>query len=194
MDWLILISAASLGIVVGYMVGHTFIRLKRIDAKALGSIISVMVGAGVLALFQRLGGRGEGLPREVYAYPVGLLIGTALASAYAQVTARAESKHRQRAEEAERKRREDAELRARMIAEQQQRRLNEKQLIISTIEHRGDGDFTMMRSDTLRSLCGRPEWTDQYLNDLILSFPEELGPATLYAGQPGIRILKRSRA
>jgi hypothetical protein len=55
---------------------HTFKRQERLDAKVLGSIVSVMVGASVIGIFQKIAGSTSGgLPQELYLYPVGLLIG-----------------------------------------------------------------------------------------------------------------------
>jgi len=75
MDWLILSGAVSLGMVVGWVVYVTFTRQQKLDAKVLGAIISVMVGAGVLGIFQKIAGTTTGLPRELYSYRIGLLLG-----------------------------------------------------------------------------------------------------------------------
>ena len=63
------------------MVRVTFRHLKTIDVKALGSLLSVMMGAGVIAIFQAVVGKGETLPKEVYCYPIGLFLGYAFTAA-----------------------------------------------------------------------------------------------------------------
>ena len=60
------------------MVRRTFIQQQKLDAKGLGSIISVMVGAGVIGIFK--GFSGGSPPREVYGYPIGLLCGVGLSA------------------------------------------------------------------------------------------------------------------
>lgn len=75
MNWLVLAGAISLGLLIGSMVRAVFRQMTTLNAKALGSLISVMIGAGVLGLFHAISGSGTPLPQEVYTYPVGLLLG-----------------------------------------------------------------------------------------------------------------------
>ncbi|HWZ98000.1 MAG TPA: hypothetical protein VN025_09580 [Candidatus Dormibacteraeota bacterium] len=74
-NYIIAAGAVSLGIVVGWMAYHTFKRQERLDAKVMGSIISVIAGASVIGIFQKIAGKSSDLPQELYLYPVGLLIG-----------------------------------------------------------------------------------------------------------------------
>lgn len=74
MDWLTFSGTCSLGIVIGWMVRRTFNQQQKLDAKVLGTIVSVMVGAGVIGLFKGFSG-GHSMPREVYGYLIGLLCG-----------------------------------------------------------------------------------------------------------------------
>lgn len=81
MNWPVALGAVCLGLVVGWMAGETFARLKPISVSALGAVVTVMVGTAVIGLFRSfLGGdRLNGYPPEVWLYPVGLLIGVSLA-------------------------------------------------------------------------------------------------------------------
>jgi hypothetical protein len=74
-------GAGSLGVLVGWMVYHTFVRQERLDAKFLGSIVSVMLGAGVIGFFRVISPSGSPLPQEVYLYLVGLLFGVVMTAA-----------------------------------------------------------------------------------------------------------------
>lgn len=75
MNYYVAGGAVCLGVLVGWMVYHTFVCQEKLDAKFLGSIISVMLGASVIGIFQKISASGSSLPQEVYLYPVGLLFG-----------------------------------------------------------------------------------------------------------------------
>ena len=75
MDWLVASGCCALGIVVGGIAWHFVTRMTQFDTKALGSVISIIAGAGVLTIFQAVAGKANKLPRELYCYPIGLLIG-----------------------------------------------------------------------------------------------------------------------
>ena len=70
-------GSLCLGAVIGLMARPTFTKIEKLDAKALASIVSVMVGAAVIGIFQAFSGKE--LPDQVYYYPVGLLVGYAFA-------------------------------------------------------------------------------------------------------------------
>jgi len=63
------------GLLIGSMVRAVFRQLKDIDVKAFGSLISVMAGAGVIAIFQLVNDGVGKLPQEAWCYPIGLFLG-----------------------------------------------------------------------------------------------------------------------
>jgi hypothetical protein len=75
MDWLVIVGAGSLGTVVGGIAWYFVAKMERLDIKTLSAVISIIAGAGVLKIFQAVAGSGNNLPRELYGYPIGLLIG-----------------------------------------------------------------------------------------------------------------------
>ena len=173
MDYLIASSATSLGAVVGWMVHTTFVRQERLDAKVLGSIISVMVGAGVLGLFHTINGSGNngssgssGLPREVYAYPIGLLVGV-VANPIIKFIGDTETKEEQNSSE-----------------EMESAKL----VLIHHIEGKG---FSMMSFDKLRADLGKSKWTDEFFRAIIEKYPSELRNATLKGNRPGIAVVRK---
>ena len=89
-DWIVGTGATALGIVVGSMVGMAVMDQRSLTVKALRSIVSALVGGGVLGLFHLLA-PGSSTFSELWLYPVGLLIGisvtiVALGVAYARKT------------------------------------------------------------------------------------------------------------
>lgn len=164
MDYLIAGGAISLGIVVGWMVYHTFVRQPKLDVKFLGSIISVMVGASVIGIFQKIAGNGSGLPREVYLYPVGLLIGIVI-TAVIKFVGDTEKKSDQRsASELE----------------------SAKESIVQHISHKG---FRMMSFAKLRTDLGKSDWDDEFIRTVIATYPAQVRNATVKGGLPGIAII-----
>jgi Na+-translocating ferredoxin:NAD+ oxidoreductase RnfD subunit len=69
----VVLGAAALGMLIGSMVRVVFRQMKKLDAKALASLVSLMVGAGVIGLFRAIS--GQKLPDDIYFYPLGLLLG-----------------------------------------------------------------------------------------------------------------------
>lgn len=70
MDWLIVAGSLSLGILVGILVAYYVYEADKWDLKAVRGTITVFLSSSVMALFNFLGG-----PREIWVYPIGLLIG-----------------------------------------------------------------------------------------------------------------------
>jgi uncharacterized membrane-anchored protein YhcB (DUF1043 family) len=69
-DWLVAAGAMSLGILIGVLVACYTYEKKKWDENALRAAISALLSTGAFALFNLLGG-----PKEVWAYPIGLLVG-----------------------------------------------------------------------------------------------------------------------
>jgi hypothetical protein len=74
-DAFIATGALSLGLLIGGLVGLYVAGSARFDLKALTGAVSILGGAGVLAIFHILGNRADAAPREYWAYPIGLLAG-----------------------------------------------------------------------------------------------------------------------
>jgi hypothetical protein len=77
----VIMGAGCVGLLIGSMVRVVFRNIKTVDVKTLGSIISVMAGAGVIAVFQLVNGKGMQLPAEVWCYPIGLFLGYSFTAA-----------------------------------------------------------------------------------------------------------------
>jgi hypothetical protein len=60
----VVLGASALGMLIGSMVRVVFRQMKKLDAKALASFISLMVGAGVIGLFRAIS--GQNLPDDIY--------------------------------------------------------------------------------------------------------------------------------
>lgn len=73
-DWIVGIGASSLGAVIGWMAVRTFLSQAVPTVKVFGSIVSVLVGGGVLGFFRSLAPESSSI-RYLWLYPVGLLIG-----------------------------------------------------------------------------------------------------------------------
>jgi hypothetical protein len=157
MNWVIAIGAICLGLVVGWMAGQTFVQLKRFDVTALASIISVMVGAAVIGIFQSfLGKEPKNCPVEVWFYPVGLLLGVAGAEAisYSQKkTAQSDAS----LQEATQKR-EFAESRNAETA---------KIVICNLLQSK---NWTVVSFEGIRDGSGQ-DWDDEFLSSLIIRYP-----------------------
>lgn len=74
MDWVIVVGALSLGLLIGALVGWYFSEAQKTTPVVLGVSISALVGSSVLAMFSFLSG-SHGPSHEYWFYPVGLLIG-----------------------------------------------------------------------------------------------------------------------
>lgn len=72
MDWMVAIGSVSLGLLIGALVGWFVNEAMVMDRPVLSSSVYIMTGGGVLALFAFLAGH---VPREIWLYPLGLLIG-----------------------------------------------------------------------------------------------------------------------
>jgi hypothetical protein len=164
MDYLIAGGAISLGIVVGWMVYHTFVRQAKLDVKFLGSIISVMVGASVIGIFQKIAGNGSGLPREVYLYPVGLLAGIVITATIKLIGDTEKKDERRTASELE----------------------SAKDSIVQHISRKG---FRMMSFAKLRTDLGKDDWNDDFIRTVIAAYPTQIRNATVKGGRPGIAII-----
>jgi hypothetical protein len=164
MNYVIAGGAISLGIVVGWMVYHTFVRQEKLDAKFLGSIVSVMVGASVIGIFQKVAGTNSSLPQEVYLYPVGLLIGI-VATATVKFIGDAEKRHEQRT--------------ARGLE-------SAKDSIVQHITHKG---FRMMSFTKLKADLGKDQWSDDYIRAVIARYPSQIRNATVKGGRPGVALI-----
>ena len=60
----VVLGASALGMLIGSMVRVVFRQMKKLDAKALASFISLMVGAGVIGLFRAIA--GQNLSDDIY--------------------------------------------------------------------------------------------------------------------------------
>jgi hypothetical protein len=78
MDWIIASGAMSLGILIGILIAWFLLEVKEMNLKALSSSVVIATGGAVLALFQFLS--PSHVAREVWLYPVGLLLGFCAAS------------------------------------------------------------------------------------------------------------------
>jgi len=74
MDWIIACGALSLGLLIGALVGWYVNEAKQINHKVLSLAVWVLAGGIVLGLFRFLSA-GDVAAREIWLYPVGLLIG-----------------------------------------------------------------------------------------------------------------------
>jgi hypothetical protein len=72
MDWVIATGSICLGILLGALVGWFVSEAKAMDYRILSSSVGILTGGGVLALFGFL---SKGSLREIWLYPVGLLLG-----------------------------------------------------------------------------------------------------------------------
>lgn len=60
----VVLGASALGMLIGSMVRVVFRQMKKLDAKALASLISLMVGACVIGLFRAIS--GQNLSDDIY--------------------------------------------------------------------------------------------------------------------------------
>lgn len=90
LHWSLAVGATFLGLLIGWIVGETFARSERLDAKAVVSLISVMVGGAVIGLFQLLLNATNGTPTdispEVCFYPVALFVAFAVTNTLIRVS------------------------------------------------------------------------------------------------------------
>src|SRR6185312_8384701 len=74
--WLVGLGCCCLGILIGALVAIFVVETERFNFAALSGVISILCGAGVIAIFHTLGGR-QYVP-EYWFYPVGLLGGATI--------------------------------------------------------------------------------------------------------------------
>jgi hypothetical protein len=84
MDWIVASGAFSFGAVVGILTGYFVSEAEKMDQKILKSAVGVVGGTAVLGLFSLLTGP-NGIPHEIWLYPVGLLVGFIGATVYEHV-------------------------------------------------------------------------------------------------------------
>ena len=77
MDWLIATGAMSLGILVGALVGWFVSEAEKWDQKALSAAVTILGGSGVPLLLNAF---ANPMPREVWLYPSGALLGFVIAT------------------------------------------------------------------------------------------------------------------
>jgi hypothetical protein len=164
---LMLSGTIALGMVIGWMVRRTFIQQQKLDAKVLGSIISVMVGAGVLGIFKFFSGGINGpLPNEVYGYPIGLLAGV-LATAFADFATHVEGEG---------------------TVDKGRRMLEAKNAILHQI---AGGEYSALSFEDIRNDLGTKWWTDRFLREVIRNYPTELRHERLSDGRSAIALNKK---
>ena len=82
MDWLVAVGSLCLGILIGILLAYFVFEAEKMDHKALYGAVGVIGGAGVIAAFHLLGGRHGESQREYWFYPIGLLAGYLVGTAY----------------------------------------------------------------------------------------------------------------
>jgi hypothetical protein len=70
------LGCCCLGLLIGGLVALYVVETERFNLSALMGAVSIFGGAGVIAVFNALGGP-KGVP-EYWLYPVGLLFGAAI--------------------------------------------------------------------------------------------------------------------
>jgi hypothetical protein len=73
MDWLIVIGTLCIGLLIGSFVGYFLNEADEMSDAVLRTSVSILAGGGVVALFGLLA--PGGVSREVWFYPIGLLVG-----------------------------------------------------------------------------------------------------------------------
>jgi peptidoglycan/LPS O-acetylase OafA/YrhL len=73
MDWVIIVGCLALGALIGGLVCHFVVGVREFGLRELSGAVSILSGAGVIAIFHFIGGGGNF--REYWFYPVGLLLG-----------------------------------------------------------------------------------------------------------------------
>jgi hypothetical protein len=83
MDWVIVMGCMCLGLLIGGLVCYFVAEQRQFGLRELSGAVSILAGAGVIAIFHLLGGATSA--REYWFYPLGLLIGfVVIASQYYQ--------------------------------------------------------------------------------------------------------------
>lgn len=212
MDWVIVAGVAALGGIVGRIGWETFVRQPQFGAKAASAIVSLMVGPIVAGIFQIMAGTKSALPREVWFYPVGLLLG---AIAYGvqdfsrrrreetrqELEKEREKERQERENEREKKRQERENEREKERQEHEKAREKERQefekdrnLIYNYIRNKINEstrkkDFEMMSFGTLRDDLQKPEWDDNFFGKIIRECPHVFTYATVDYNRSGIKII-----
>lgn len=185
MDWVIVTGVLSLGAILGWMGYVVFVGQSNL--KTFTAIVGVFGGAVVAGIFQALAGTKAALPREVWFYPLGLLMGVAVCASIGGL----QKARDRRTQEL------DQRLQADTIALQKdreeaiRRREQIKTLIVHHIQNKiGHGQhITMISFDTLRDDLGQPDLTDDYLGEIIQNYPEVLCHRSLSWGRRGVGLV-----
>jgi hypothetical protein len=165
MDWIIVIGVFSLGAMLGWTSYVVFAGQR--DIKTLSTIVGIIGGTVVLGFLRAFSGPESILPREVWLYPVGILVGSLLSAANAKKSAAISDK----AKEIE----------------------SAKDIIVTTIKTRKTKDgksITMISFERLRELNPNRKWTDDFLREVIQSNPKELCHRTLKPRRPGVGLVE----
>jgi hypothetical protein len=216
MGWFVASGAICLGIVVGWMAGQTFVQIEKMSVTALGAIVGVMVSGAVIGLFQHfLGNNLNGVPAEVWLYPVGLFVGAfcAVTASYlqqmalrriqltreARVLAEADARAAEaKAAEAQVKA-EAAVTAAEAIAKLAREEVANaaekaaqmaKQVILNLFKYK---KWTVASFEGIRATTGQ-DWSDDFLVGLRVRFPDTFTKATLLPSprrprnRPGLKL------
>jgi hypothetical protein len=178
MDWVILAGALSFGVILGWMAYVVFAAQSNL--RIFTAIVGIFGGAVVAGIFQAIAGTKSALPREVWFYPVGLLVGIAITASIRGYQTSGERREQQR--ERERIEREQQREQERTEKEQQRERdrvesLRQREMIKDAIvvhmtsKRDYQSRIPMITFDTLRTEMGKEnEWTDDFLGQLILEY------------------------
>jgi hypothetical protein len=69
------LGSISLGLLIGGIVDYFIAKQPHFDDRGLGAAVSALVGAGVIGIFQALRDKDVPQDRQIWLYPVGLLLG-----------------------------------------------------------------------------------------------------------------------
>jgi hypothetical protein len=75
MDVLIASGCGCLGLLIGGLAALYVVRSERLTLGVLSGAVSILSGAGVVAIFHTLGNQQDPPPREYWVYPIGLFVG-----------------------------------------------------------------------------------------------------------------------
>jgi hypothetical protein len=165
------LGAIALGVVIGWMAHVTFTQ-QKVTSQVFVAIVTVLVGPAVAGIFQAFAGTKASLPREVWFYPIGLLVGVSISALTSFIKAKG--------------------IAAR--AKELERLKNAKDRILSHMRNitklatRQRG-FEIMSFGILRVDLNEPNWTDEFFAKVIGQFPTELSGSTS-AGERGIKDLQ----
>jgi hypothetical protein len=165
-DYLMLTGAGALGAVIGWMVRKTFNQQQKLDAKILGSIVSVMIGSSVVAIFQAFRNQKGPLPDELWAYPIGLLVAVLVGALIDVISSSGKG------------------TKAYWAVKREEAR--------TVIMHHLTLEPSHIASfQDLRKYFGPQTWTDSFLRTVIIAYPADLCYFALPDGAPGIGLTKQ---